>query len=608
MTSYRRSPDGRFVDAPTDLAASYAEVAQRASRVLAQYIKRQPNKGVERYRDQLKGAKTFMDVSAQLLASPYRMAQAQLDLMRDHVLLWQQTTLKAMGLPTRSVVRPDAADWRFRDAAWEEAFLFDFIKQSYLISSRHLQALVSRGVEVHPPARDEVRALTEHYVAALSPTNFILTNPEVLRATADSQGRNLLEGLKTLLADIERGDGSVAGFAADSWRVGGNLAATPGKVVFENDLLQLIQYEPTTPRQYTQPLLIIPPWVNRYYVFDLRESNSFVKWTTDQGLTTFVISWADPGNTLADPSFDAYLGDGALAAINAVQQATGASQIHLAGYCLGGTLLMATLAWMAAKRDRRAASATFLASLIDFSPVEEGADGANPPVEEVEKQMRADVESPLTTHAFRIHHANELLWSFVVNSYLLGRGPFPGDLLAWCRDSVDVAPALHRYVLEELVENNRLARAGALSLAGVAIDLGMVKVPTYFLAFSEDRISPWRSVYRSSGLPRGPVRFVLSGSGHVSGLINPPIEKRFRYWSGERTHASAEDFLDRASEHAGSWWTDWRQWLLAQSGANQQLPARTPGDGGLAVIEAAPGRYVFGHPDDKRSAAEARSR
>jgi len=597
---------GELADPSAALAASYAVVAEQASRLLGQHIKRQPRKKAQLYGDQLRAAQAFMDASARLMASPYRLAQAQLDLMRDHVLLWQHAMLKAMGMPAHAVVRPDAADPRFRDQAWEQNFLFDFLKQSYLISSRHLQAVVARAAGNDAAANAEMQSLTERYVAALSPTNFALTNPEVLRITVSSQGRNLIAGFKTLLADLERGGGPAASeLAADTWRLGENLAATSGKVVYENALLQLIQYTPTTPLQYAQPLLIVPPWINRYYVFDLRESNSFVKWTTDQGFTTFVISWIDPGDELADKSFDTYLSDGTLAAIAAVQQATGAQQIHLAGYCLGGTLLMATLAWMAAKRDRRAASATFLASLIDFSAPDDSAAPDNPQLAQVEEQLRADLESPLTAHAFRILHHNELVWSFVVSSYLLGKGPFPADLLYWSSDSARVPAALHRFVLEELIEGNRLAVCKALSLAGVAIDVGKVKVASYFLSFSEDRISPWQRAYRGAQLPGGPVRFVLSGSGHVTGLINPPAAERYGYWTSDRLPAAPQDFLRGASEHAGSWWTDWRQWLLAQPGASALVPARTPGDRGLAVIEAAPGRYVLRSDEESDQQASA---
>lgn len=559
--------------------------------------------------EELRVAKAFMDVSARLLANPYRLAQTQMAMMRDHVHLWQQSMLKTMGMPSHPVAVPDHGDPRFADRAWEEDFLFDFIKQSYLITARHLQGNVARAAGLDAASQRQVQSRTEQYVAALSPTNFALTNPEVLRATWYSKGRNLINGLRELLKDLEHGDGvnglPIAGGGA--FRLGKDIAATPGKVVFENELLQLIQYQPTTAEQHRRPLLIVPPWINKYYVFDLRESNSFVKWATDQGLTTFVISWASADGKLAQKSFDDYLSDGLLAAIDAVELATGEKEIHLLGYCLGGTLVMATLAWMAARGDARAASASLFASLIDFSdPGEVGDLAEQYQLRAVDEKLRADLESPLATDTFRIPHANELLWSFVINSYLLGRGSFPADLLYWSADATRVPVALHRFVLENLVEANRLVQPGGLSLAGSTIDIGRVKIPCYFLSTIEDRMSPWQSSYLAARVLGGQVRFVLGGAGHVTGLVNPPSANRHGYWINTALPGSADDFLGGATRHPGSWWTDWRQWLLAQADGSTRVPARTPGDGPLEAIEEAPGRYVAGQgeqPGSGRSAA-----
>ena len=339
-------PEGPSLPPPADIADSYVEVAQRASRLLAETMRRWNRRRMSFPSEELRVAKAFMDVSARLLANPYRLAQTQMAMMRDHVHLWQQSMLKTMGMPSHPVAVPDHGDPRFADRAWEEDFLFDFIKQSYLITARHLQGNVARAAGLDAASQRQVQSRTEQYVAALSPTNFALTNPEVLRATWYSKGRNLINGLRELLKDLEHGDGvnglPIAGGGA--FRLGKDIAATPGKVVFENELLQLIQYQPTTAEQHRRPLLIVPPWINKYYVFDLRESNSFVKWATDQGLTTFVISWASADGKLAQKSFDDYLSDGLLAAIDAVELATGEKEIHLLGYCLGGTLVMATLA------------------------------------------------------------------------------------------------------------------------------------------------------------------------------------------------------------------------------------------------------------------------
>ena len=602
-------PEGPSLPPPADIADSYVEVAQRASRLLAETMRRWNRRRMSFPSEELRVAKAFMDVSARLLANPYRLAQTQMAMMRDHVHLWQQSMLKTMGMPSHPVAVPDHGDPRFADRAWEEDFLFDFIKQSYLITARHLQGNVARAAGLDAASQRQVQSRTEQYVAALSPTNFALTNPEVLRATWYSKGRNLINGLRELLKDLEHGDGvnglPIAGGGA--FRLGKDIAATPGKVVFENELLQLIQYQPTTAEQHRRPLLIVPPWINKYYVFDLRESNSFVKWATDQCLTTFVISWASADGKLAQKSFDDYLSDGLLAAIDAVELATGEKEIHLLGYCLGGTLVMATLAWMAARGDARAASASLFASLIDFSdPGEVGDLAEQYQLRAVDEKLRADLESPLATDTFRIPHANELLWSFVINSYLLGRGSFPADLLYWSADATRVPVALHRFVLENLVEANRLVQPGGLSLAGSTIDIGRVKIPCYFLSTIEDRMSPWQSSYLAARVLGGQVRFVLGGAGHVTGLVNPPSANRHGYWINTALPGSADDFLGGATRHPGSWWTDWRQWLLAQADGSTRVPARTPGDGPLEAIEEAPGRYVAGQgeqPGSGRSAA-----
>jgi polyhydroxyalkanoate synthase len=363
------SAQDRSLPAPAEVADSYLEVAQRASRLLRRHMKKTARKGIWFPSEEFALAKAYMDLSARLLASPYRLAQTQMAMMRDHIQLWQQTTLRRMGLPFHSVAGPDADDTRFDDQAWEDNFLFDFIKQSYLITARHLQQTVASAERLDETTQQRVNTLTRQYVDALSPTNFALTNPEVLRETVNSKGKNLLKGLKHLLKDLAAGDQQGLPRPDDrgGLRLGADLAGTPGKVIYQNELLQLIQYQAAGSHQHRKPLLIVPPWINKYYVFDLGESNSFVRWASEQGFTTFIISWVDPDQRLAQKDFADYLVDGVLAAIDAVEQATGEKQIDLVAYCLGGTLLMATLAWMAAHRDERAASATFLGTLIDFS-------------------------------------------------------------------------------------------------------------------------------------------------------------------------------------------------------------------------------------------------
>ena len=596
------SAQDRSLPAPAEVADSYLEVAQRASLLLRRHMKKTARKGIWFPSEEFALAKAYMDLSARLLASPYRLAQTQMAMMRDHMHLWQQTTLRRMGLPFHSVASPDADDLRFDDQAWEDNFLFDFIKQSYLITARHLHQTVASAERLDDTTQHRVNTLTRQYVDALSPSNFALTNPEVLRETVNSKGKNLLKGFKHLLKDLAAGDQQGLPRADDSGRLrlGADLASTPGKVIYQNELLQLIQYQAAGSHQHRKPLLIVPPWINKYYVFDLGERNSFVRWASEQGFTTFIISWVDPDQRLAQKDFADYLVDGVLAAIDAVEQATGEKQIDLVAYCLGGTLLMATLAWMAAQRDTRAASATFLGTLIDFSEPGELATLAETeaPAEKKPAPARAHHGAALAS-TYQMLHANDLIWSFVVNTYLLGKDRFPLEQLHWNSDSTRMPTALHQFYVENFYQANKLCQPGGVALAGVDIDVSRVKLPCYFLATIEDHIAPWKSAYRGAQLPGGAKRFVLGGSGHLAGTISPPAAKRHGYWTNDTTPlpAKADDFLRSATRHHGSWWTDWQQWLLAQADANTLVVARQPGERALKVIEDAPGSYAAGRGD-----------
>jgi polyhydroxyalkanoate synthase len=596
------SAQDRSLPAAAEVADSYLEVAQRASLLLRRHMKKTARKGIWFPSEEFELAKAYMDLSARLLTSPYRLAQTQMAIMRDHIQLWQQTTLRRMGLPFHSVVSPDAHDTRFDDQAWEDNFLFDFIKQSYLITARHLHQTVASAASLDETTQHGVNTLTRQYVDALSPTNFALTNPEVLRETVNSKGKNLLKGLKHLLKDLAAGDqqGLPRSHDRGGLRLGADLASTPGKVIYQNELLQLIQYQAAGSHQHRKPLLIVPPWINKYYVFDLGESNSFVRWASEQGFTTFIISWVDPDQRLAQKGFADYLVDGVLAAIDAVEQATGEKQIDLVAYCLGGTLLMATLAWMAAQRDTRAASATFLGTLIDFSEPGELATLAATAAPAAKKTARArDRHSAALASTYQMLHANDLIWSFVVDSYLLGKDRFPLEQLHWNSDSTRMPTALHQFYVENFYQANKLCQPGGVALAGVDIDISRVKLPCYFLATIEDHIAPWKSAYRGAQLPGGARRFVLGGSGHLAGTINPPAARRHGYWTNDTTPLpeKADDFLSSATRHHGSWWTDWQKWLLAQAEANTLVVARQPGERALKVIEDAPGSYAAGRSD-----------
>ena len=582
---------------PADVAKTYAEVAQRASLLLTQYMEKKAKNGVSGPSDEMGVAKAYMDLSSRLLANPYKLAQTQMNMMWDYFSLWQGSTLKMFGMPMNPTAAPEKGDKRFKDEDWEQHFLFDYIKQSYLIAARHLHDTVSDVEGLDGTTQTKINFFTRQYIDALSPSNFALTNPEVFRETVKSHGQNLVKGLNNLLHDVEQGDGQLRIRMTDTtaFEMGKNVATTPGKVVFQNELIQLIQYDPATKDQYKKPLLIVPPWINKYYILDLRDKNSMVKWATDQGHTTFIMSWVNPDESLAHKSFEDYVLEGSLAAINAVEQATGEKELNVAAYCLGGTLLMTTLAYMAAKKDKRVASATFFTTMLDFSePGELGVFLDEPTVDALEKKMaeRGYLEGSEMASTFNMLRANDLIWSFVVNNYLMGKDPFPFDLLYWNSDSTRMPYAMHSFYLRNMYLGNKLQQPGGIEVAGVKIDISKVKTPCYFISTVEDHIAPWKSTYKGALLPSGPVKFVLGGSGHIAGIVNPPAANKYGYWTNDTLPETADDFLAGATQNPGSWWSDWQQWLLAQANGEKKVPARKPGAGSLPVLEEAPGSFV----------------
>ena len=582
---------------PAEVAQTYAEVAQRASRLITQHIEKQSKAGLAAPSDELGVARAFMDLSAKLLANPYQLAQTQMNMMWDYFSLWQGSMLKMMGMPMQPVAAPDKTDKRFKDEEWEQHFLFDFVKQSYLIAARHIHDTVSGTEGLDEATQQKVNFFTRQYIDAMSPSNFALTNPEVLRETVKSNGQNLISGLNNLLGDIEKGDGKLRISMTDveAFEMGKNVATTKGKVVFQNDLIQLIQYDPTTKDQFKRPFLIVPPWINKFYILDLREKNSMVKWATDQGHTTFIMSWINPDERHAQKSFEDYLLEGSLAAIDAVEKITGEKEVNMAGYCLGGTLLMSTLAYMAVKKDKRVASATFFTTMLDFSdPGELGIFLDEGAVEGLEKRMaeRGFLEGSEMAGTFNMLRANDLIWSFVVNNYLMGKDPFPFDLLYWNSDSTRMPYAMHSFYLRNMYLANKLKDPNGLTLAGVPIDIRNVKTPCYFISTIEDHIAPWKSTYAGAQLPSGPVKFVLGGSGHIAGIVNPPAANKYGFWTNDKLPATSDAFLAGATQNPGSWWTDWQNWVTSLPNGEKKVPARDPSKGPVKVIEDAPGSYV----------------
>ena len=582
--------------AGADSARIFAEVAERSSRIMADFLKRQGKTKTSAEPDEFGIGKAFMDLSALMLAKPQQLAEAQMNMFWDYTRLWQSSMMQMMGQKAEPVAVPKKGDNRFRHEDWENHFLFDYVKQSYLIAARHIHQAVSQVEHLPPDERKKVDFFTRQYIDALSPSNFALTNPEVVRETMASGGQNLLRGLNNLLADIERGDGQLQISMTDpkAFKMGKNIATSPGKVVYQNELMQLIQYQPSTQKVYKRPLLIIPPWINKYYILDLRESNSFIKWAVDQGHTVFVISWVNPGKEYAGKTFEDYLHQGPDDALDAIEKATGEKQVNVIGYCLGGTLLGAALGVMAAKKDKRAASATFFVSLLDFSiPGELGVFIDEKQVENLERRMneRGYLEGSEMAGTFNMLRSNDLVWSFVVNNYLMGKDPFPFDLLYWNSDSTRMPAKMHSFYLRNMYLGNKLKDPGGISLDGVPVDISKIKIPAYFISTAEDHIAPWKSVYKGARVLSGDVRFVLGGSGHIAGIVNPPAANKYCYWTNPEFPEDSDEWLATAARHEGSWWGDWQAWMDKNNGG-VKVAARVPGDGKLKVIEDAPGAYV----------------
>ncbi|MGH7117531.1 MAG: PHA/PHB synthase family protein [Acetobacteraceae bacterium] len=586
------TPTFRLPD-PELIGRSMADVAERSQRIVSEWLKRQA--GADHPFDPLNVGRAFFEMTTRLMASPAELMQAQFGFWQDYMTLWQNTARRVMGLDSNPVIEAAPTDRRFRDAAWKDNEIFDFIKQSYLLSARFVQDVVGRVDGLDPKTAQKVDFYTRQFVEAMSPSNFVLTNPEVLRKTAETGGENLLKGLSNLLADLDRGKGRlhIKMTDLDAFQVGGNIAVSPGQVVYQNDLMQLIQYAPSTETVLKRPLLIIPPWINKFYILDLRPKNSFVRWAVAQGHTVFMVSWVNPDEKLADKGFEDYMKEGVLDTLEAIRKATGEHEVNVIGYCLGGTLLGSALAWLAAKGKDPVKTATFFVSLLDFAESGElnvFIDEEQIKVLEERMQRRGYLDGSEMATTFNMLRANDLIWSFVVNNYLLGNDPFPFDLLYWNSDSTRMPARMHSFYLRKMYQENKLAEPGGITLNGEPIDLSRIRVPAYFISTREDHIAPWKATYRGTHLLSGKNRFVLAASGHIAGIVNPPDSGKYNHWVNPELPASAEDWLKDAAELAGSWWPDWQRWVTSYG--SERVPARVPGAGKLKPIEPAPGSYV----------------
>ncbi|MBR0662642.1 PHA/PHB synthase family protein [Neoroseomonas oryzicola] len=578
---------------PALVSRTMSDVAERGHRIVSDFLKRQTDGTPDP--DPLKIGSAFLEMTTRLMTNPARLVQAQLGFWHDYLTLWQNTARRMMGDEPKPVIDEDSKDRRFKDEAWRDHEIFDFIRQTYLLSARYFRHVVEGAEGLEPKTAQKVDFYTRQFVDAMSPTNFLLTNPEVLRRTAETGGENLLRGLSNLLSDLERGRGQLKIRMTDDtkFKVGENIAVTPGKVVYQNDLMQLIQYTPTTKDVLKRPLLIIPPWINKFYILDLRPKNSFIRWAVEQGHTVFVISWVNPDSKLAEKGFDDYMTEGPYAALDAIEKATGEKGANVIGYCLGGTLLASTLAHMAVKKDTRVKSATFFTTMVDFEEAGElGVFIDEEQLSALEEKMskRGFLEGQEMATTFNMLRANDLIWSFVVNNYLMGQEPFPFDLLYWNDDSTRMPAKMHSFYLRRMYQQNDLVKPGGIELNGVKLDLRKIKVPAYILSTREDHIAPWLSTYRATQIYKGPVRFVLAASGHIAGVANPPDAGKYSHWINTELPADPEDWFKGATELAGSWWPDWHRWVSGQD--KTTVPARIPGEGGLPALEDAPGSYV----------------
>ncbi|HEY9079148.1 class I poly(R)-hydroxyalkanoic acid synthase [Magnetovibrio sp.] len=541
---------------------------------------------------------TFAELTRRMIAEPEHLAQAQMKFWENGLKLLGYFNARLAGKHPDPVAKPDRGDKRFLDPDWSEDPYFDFLKQQYLLFSNWVEDIVDGADGLDPHERQKAQFFTRRLTDAMAPTNFLLTNPEALHETIETRGENLIRGLEMAIEDMEKGHGKLAVRTTKdgAFTIGKDLANTPGKVVFRNDLMELIQYAPSTDKVRKTPLLIVPPWINKFYILDLGAEKSFVRWAVEQGHTVFAISWVNPDESLKAKAFEDYLAEGPLAALDAIEQATGEREVNAIGYCIGGTLLATTLAYLAAHdQSKRIKSATFFTTLLDFSDVGELSvfidEGM---VSRLEEHMKDNgiLSGREMASTFSLLRANDLIWSFAINSYLLGKDPRPFDILHWNADSTNMPAAMHAYYLRHMYLENRLRTKGGIEIMGTPIDLSKVKTPSYFLATKDDHIAPWKTVYESARLLKGPTKYVLAGSGHVAGVINPPSRKKYCHWTNGNKPDTPGAWLEGASQHPGSWWNDWNKWVNRYAGKKDQKP-RTPGKGGLKALCDAPGDYVL---------------
>jgi len=580
---------------PSELADAWSKVIAGALDLAAASAKRAADPQTPKPFDPTAPARAFGEFAAHLWANPMQIFAAQQEAASDWMKLWSATAAKAAGASPEPLIAPERGDRRFGDPAWSEDPLFDYLKQAYLLTAKRALDMVEKAEGLDESARTRAAFFTQQYLNAISPANFAFTNPEAIRRAIDTGAISLLSGLANLLADAAADGGLPQRRSGEDFELGVTLAATPGSVVFQNELMQLIQYAPATEAVYKRPLLYIPPLVNKYYLLDLQPKSSLIRWLVGEGHNVFVVSWVNPGPELADMDVADYIKLGPIAALDAIEQATGERQIDLFGFCMGGTLVAMTLAYLAAKGEGdRIASATTIGAMFDFSRLGQWAAFSEP------EQLRA-MERHLLHKGFMAAQdlqalfsavrANDLIWSSVVNHYLLDKEAPPSDILYWFADGAHIPRAFLLTWAHDVLRDNKLREPGGIKLDSVPLDLGAIKTPLLAISLKDDHVSAWQATYDSARLAGGPVRFLLGGSGHNAGVINPPSANKHGYWVNEAMPETAEAWLEAAEKKDGSWWPHWQAWL-SQDGMAEKVPARVPGDGKLKVLEPAPGSYV----------------
>ncbi|NBN62485.1 class I poly(R)-hydroxyalkanoic acid synthase [Microvirga tunisiensis] len=597
MADDRQNPLVQYiVKNPEAFAQNLAKLMEQGGKALAAYL--EPREKGEVKPDTAEELTTIIKTLAQVgeywTADPTRAVEAQGRLWAGYINLWNSSLKRMRGEEAEPAVPTPARDKRFEDPDWQENQFFDFLKQFYLITSNWANDMVAEAEGLDEHTRHKADFYVKQIANALSPSNFVLTNPALLRETLANNGENLVRGMQFLVEDIKAGKGDIKIRQTDAskFEVGRNLALTPGKVIARNDVCELIQYTPTTDTVLKRPLLIVPPWINKFYILDLTPDKSFIQWAVDQGHTVFVISWVNPDERQAQKGFEHYMREGILNALDVIRRATKEEKVNAIGYCVGGTLLAVTLAYMAATGDDRIASATFFTTQVDFThagDLKVFVDEEQIAILERKMAERGYLDGSKMAAAFNMLRSNDLIWPYVVNNYLRGKDPFPFDLLYWNSDSTRMPAANHSFYLRNCYLENTLSR-GEMVMAGERLDLSRVTIPIYNLATREDHIAPPRSVFLGCSAFGGPVDYILAGSGHIAGVVNPPARGKYQFWTGGKPEGALEDWIAAASEHPGSWWPHWDAWIRAQEGT--LVKARKPGANRVKILGDAPGTYV----------------